>query len=130
MREIVHWGGGGGKGLEQGRKVLALARRASEASETSERPGEAAYRALLLALAGRRRVDEMYDLLDHMESVSSPSSSSFSSSPAEPSGTSPKTYIPLVAILAKTGLAADAQRVLQRGVDRFGGGWVGNVVLD
>ncbi|OXC60287.1 hypothetical protein C358_04263, partial [Cryptococcus neoformans MW-RSA852] len=130
VREIVHWGGGGEKGLEQGRKVLALARRASEASETSERPGEAAYRALLLALAGRRRVDEMYDLLDHMESVSSPSSSSFSSSPAEPSGTSPKTYIPLVAILAKTGLAADAQRVLQRGVDRFGGGWVGNVVLD
>lgn len=130
MREIVHWGGGGEKGLEQGRKVLALARRASEASETSDGPGEAAYRALLLALAGRRRVDEMYDLLDHMESVSSPSSSSFSSFPAEPSGTSPKTYIPLVAILAKTGLAADAQRVLQRGVDRFGGGWVGNVVLD
>lgn len=127
MREIVHWGGGGEKGLEQGRKVLALARRASEASEAGDGPGEAAYRALLLALAGRRRVDEMYDLLDHMESLSSPSSSSF---PAEPSGTSPKTYIPLVAILAKTGLAADAQRVLQRGVDRFGGGWVGNVVLD
>ncbi|OXG39152.1 hypothetical protein C359_04054 [Cryptococcus neoformans Bt120] len=126
VREIVHWGGGGEKGLEQGRKVLALARRASEASEASDGPGEAAYRALLLALAGRRRVDEMYDLLDHMESLSS-SSSSF---PAEPSGTSPKTYIPLVAILAKTGLAADAQRVLQRGVDRFGGGWVGNVVLD
>lgn len=124
MREIVHWAGGA-KGLEEGRKVLMLARRASVGGEgkRDDMPGEAAYRALLLALAGRRRVDEMYELLDYMEGVSS-------SPTPDTIGTSPKTYIPLVAILAKTGLAADAQRVLQRGVEKFGEAWVQSVVLD
>lgn len=128
VREIVHWAGGA-KGLEEGRKVLMLARRAASVGggggegKRDDMPGEAAYRALLLALAGRRRVDEMYELLDYMEGVSS-------SPTPDTIGTSPKTYIPLVAILAKTGLAADAQRVLQRGVEKFGEAWVQSVVLD
>lgn len=122
VREIVHWGGS--KGLEHARNVLSAAAAATAAAATDESesnsnsnvPGEAAYRALLLALAGRRRVHEMYELLDHMEFGKV--------------GTSPRTYIPLVAILAKSGLAADAQRVLERGVGRFGESWVEGVVLE
>nr|KIR49028.1 hypothetical protein I312_01174 [Cryptococcus bacillisporus CA1280] len=125
VREIVHWGGS--KGLEHGRNVLSAAARAAHATRddsdsngngNSDGPGEAAYRALLLALAGRRRVHEMYELLDHMESGNGNG------------GTSPRTYTPLVAILAKSGLAGDAQRVLERGVARFGQGWVQGVVLE
>lgn len=125
VREIVHWGGS--KGLEHGRNVLSAAARAARATRddsdsngngNSDGPGEAAYRALLLALAGRRRVHEMYELLDHMESGNGNG------------GTSPRTYTPLVAILAKSGLAGDAQRVLERGVARFGQGWVQGVVLE
>lgn len=123
VREIVHWGGS--KGLEHARNVLSAAaapvgaatdESESNSNSNSNVPGEAAYRALLLALAGRRRVHEMYELLDHMEFGKV--------------GTSPKTYIPLVAILAKSGLAADAQRVLERGVGRFGESWVEGVVLE
>ncbi|KAE8541582.1 hypothetical protein D1P53_001750 [Cryptococcus gattii VGV] len=126
VREIVHWGGS--KGLEHGRNVLSAARAAGaaagagdsdsdcEGNSNSNGPGEAAYRALLLALAGRRRVHEMYELLDHMEFGGV--------------GTSIKTYIPLVAVLAKAGLGGDAQRVLERGVERFGDGWVQGVVLE
>lgn len=124
VREIVHWGGS--KGLEHARNVLSAAAAATatataaaatdESESSSNVPGEAAYRALLLALAGRRRVHEMYELLDHMEFGKV--------------GTSPRTYIPLVAILAKSGLAADAQRVLERGVGRFGESWVEGVVLE
>lgn len=122
MREIVHWGGS--KGLEHGRNVLSAAQAAaraaavddSDCNSNSNVPGEAAYRALLLALAGRRRTHEMYELLDHME--------------ISTIGTSIRTYIPLVAILAKSGLAGDAQRVLERGVERFGEGWVNGVVLE
>ncbi|KIR42149.1 hypothetical protein I307_04713 [Cryptococcus deuterogattii 99/473] len=124
VREIVHWGGS--KGLEHARNVLsaaaapaatATAAAATDESESNSNvPGEAAYRALLLALAGRRRVHEMYELLDHMEFGKV--------------GTSPRTYIPLVAILAKSGLAGDAQRVLERGVGRFGESWVEGVVLE
>lgn len=117
VREIVHWGGS--KGLEHARNVLSAAAAATDESESNSNsnvPGEAAYRALLLALAGRRRVHEMYELLDHMEFGKV--------------GTSPKTYIPLVAILAKSGLAGDAQRVLERGVGRFGESWVEGVVLE
>ncbi|KIR73026.1 hypothetical protein I310_02683 [Cryptococcus deuterogattii CA1014] len=115
VREIVHWGGS--KGLEHARNVLSAAPAATaESASNSNVPGEAAYRALLLALAGRRRVHEMYELLDHMEFGKV--------------GTSPRTYIPLVAILAKSGLAADAQRVLERGVGRFGESWVEGVVLE
>lgn len=128
VREIVHWGGS--KGLEHARNVLSAAAAAtatataaaatdeseSNSNSNSNVPGEAAYRALLLALAGRRRVHEMYELLDHMEFGKV--------------GTSPRTYIPLVAILAKSGLAGDAQRVLERGVGRFGESWVEGVVLE
>lgn len=124
VREIVHWGGS--KGLEHARNVLSAAAAATatataaaatdESESNSNVPGEAAYRALLLALAGRRRVHEMYELLDHMEFGKV--------------GTSPRTYIPLVAILAKSGLAGDAQRVLERGVGRFGESWVEGVVLE
>lgn len=105
--------------MEHARNVLSAAPAAtaeSESNSNSNVPGEAAYRALLLALAGRRRVDEMYELLDHMEFGKV--------------GTSPRTYIPLVAILAKSGLAGDAQRVLERGVGRFGESWVEGVVLE
>lgn len=115
VREIVHWGGN--KGLEHGRNVLSAAQTAAVDDSDSSGPGEAAYRALLLALAGRRRVHEMYELLDYMEVSDSV-------------GTSTKTYIPLVAILAKSGLGGDAQRVLERGVGRFGEGWVQGVVLE
>ncbi|KAL0246984.1 hypothetical protein I308_104016 [Cryptococcus tetragattii IND107] len=65
VREIVHWGGN--KGLEHGRNVLSAAQTAAVDDSDSSGPGEAAYRALLLALAGRRRVHEMYELLDYME---------------------------------------------------------------
>lgn len=133
MREIVHWGGS--KGLEHGRNVLSAAQAAARAAavdddddcnsnsnSNSNVPGEAAYRALLLALAGRRRTHEMYELLDHMEVGEVGNGGTI--------GTSIRTYIPLVAILAKSGLAGDAQRVLERGVERFGEGWVNGVVLE
>ncbi|KIY31886.1 hypothetical protein I305_05518, partial [Cryptococcus gattii E566] len=128
VREIVHWGGS--KGLEHGRNVLSAAQAAaraaavddSDCNSNSNVPGEAAYRALLLALAGRRRTHEMYELLDHMEVGEVGNGGTI--------GTSIRTYIPLVAILAKSGLAGDAQRVLERGVERFGEGWVHGVVLE
>lgn len=81
-----------------------LARRAASVGGEGKRDdmsGEVAYRVLLLALAGWRRVDEMYELLDYMEGVSSLFS-------FDTIGISLKTYIFFVVIFVKIGFVVDA----------------------
>ncbi|OCF61552.1 hypothetical protein L486_01204 [Kwoniella mangroviensis CBS 10435] len=73
--------------------------------EKGMNPGQESYAAVLYALAGRRHPEQMWDLLDQAEKEGMVGS---------------RTYRGLLAILVKTGLAREAEKVFWRAREKTG----------